>query len=186
MATELLIAELAERAGIAENTARRYVRRFAVFFPARRDGRCLRYPAECAARLARIKALYAQGLTADDIFRLLHQDVAETLHGGTSGAGQVHLPLELPAPVPGLLLKMQELLARLSDAEAVAQEMDTLRSTVGVLWDDYKARHVHVPVGGAGRKDRVRIEALEARVERLEEELRRARRRLAELERERA
>ena len=72
----LTIAELAERAGVAENTARRYVRVFEEFFAGRQDGRAMRYPEVVSPLLSLISSCYREGLAAPDIISRLGAVVA--------------------------------------------------------------------------------------------------------------
>ncbi|EPR44038.1 hypothetical protein dsx2_1966 [Desulfovibrio sp. X2] len=73
------IAELAELAGISENTARRYIRLFEEFFAGRQHGRAMRYAAEAVPLLSSISSSYREGLSTAEIFAQLHGRVAERL-----------------------------------------------------------------------------------------------------------
>jgi DNA-binding transcriptional MerR regulator len=142
------IAELAEEAGVPENTARRYVRLFDEFFGARQFGRTRRYPREAAALLAQIAGFYRQGLGTEEVFARLHGEVGRHLEGAVVAAGG-------------------EIGPSLGErCEVLARDQALVRSTVAILWREYK-RWRAVPGGyealGAGLED-VRRELAEARV----------------------
>lgn len=123
MAEEFLtIAELAERAGVAENTARRYVRVFDEFFIGRQSGRGIRYPEGASPLLSLISSCYRQGLSAPEIITRL---------GGVIAAR------EGGEPVPAE--ERAEVLARLDALEEMRREFSMMRDTVGVLWREHRA-----------------------------------------------
>jgi len=125
MAEELLtIAELAERAGVAENTARRYVRVFEEFFAGRQDGRAMRYPEVVSPLLSLISSCYREGLAAPDIISRL---------GAVVAAREASVrPAEEP-PV------RDETAARLDALEEMRREFAMVRDTVGVLWREHRS-----------------------------------------------
>ncbi|WP_029896516.1 MerR family transcriptional regulator [Desulfohalovibrio reitneri] len=102
-----LISELAELAGLAENTARRYARLFDGHFSGRQSGRVTRYPAEDAELLACIASWYKEGLSTPEVEEKLRS------RGGTG------------RPVGDVDRRLDEVLAELA---AQAGEMEDLRA----------------------------------------------------------
>lgn len=124
MSEELLtIAELAERAGVAENTARRYVRLFEEFFAGRQSGRSVRYPDADSPLLALISSCYREGLAAPEIMTRLEAVAAVR--------GPV-MAQEPPAQTSS------DVDARLAALEELRREFGMMRDTVGVLWREHR------------------------------------------------
>lgn len=71
----LSIAEIADRLGLAENTARRYSNLFSHFLRDRKFGRTTKYTTEALEVISRIAALYNQGLSTEEIKRKLQDEM---------------------------------------------------------------------------------------------------------------
>jgi DNA-binding transcriptional MerR regulator len=73
------IIELAEKTGIAENTARRYVKRFKKFFPNKNFGQTTKYPPDVAKMLLKISSMYYRKLNTQEILEILNKEEIQTL-----------------------------------------------------------------------------------------------------------
>ncbi len=82
MAEEYLtVSEMARRAGLAESTARRYIKNYSEFFSTREEGQRVYYAAEGVQILTEAAKLFNKGLTAGQ--------VRESLAGGFAAAYDV-------------------------------------------------------------------------------------------------
>jgi len=70
----LSIAEIAEKTGIPENTARRYVGKFSDFIQVKSTGRAKKYPPDTIQVVERISQLYQAGKGTDEIYELLSRE----------------------------------------------------------------------------------------------------------------
>lgn len=70
----LSIAEIADKSGIPENTARRYVGKFSDFIQVKSTGRAKKYPPETIGVVERISQLYQGGKSTDEIYELLSRE----------------------------------------------------------------------------------------------------------------
>lgn len=163
MAGDKTISELAEEAGIAENTARRYVRLFDEFFAGRQRGRTMRYPAEAAALLSCISGFYREGLTTPEIFERLHAELAARLQtppSGQTGEDARKASGKTPPAVAAID-------ARLAAHEAALADVGLIRNTLAILWREYR-RWRAVP--GSFDELAAALKALRAEVPRVGEE----------------
>ncbi len=127
----LTIAELADRAGVAENTARRYVRLFEEFFACRPSGRTVRYAGDDSPLLSLISSCYREGLPAPEIAARL-QAVADVRRFALR-TGPREQREERTAE------EGDEAEARLAVLEEMRREFGMVRDTVGILWRERRA-----------------------------------------------
>lgn len=133
-AGEKTIAELAEEIGIAENTARRYVRLFEEFFAGRQRGRTMRYPAEAAALLSCISGFYREGLTTPEIFERLHAELAARLQTPPPRQDGEDAKETAARTLPAVAA----IDARLAAHEAALADVGLIRNTLAILWREYR------------------------------------------------
>lgn len=75
----LSIAEIADKLGLAENTARRYSHLFNDFLQDQKFGRTTKYTAEAIEVISRIAGLYNQGFSTEEIKRKLQDDMPQVV-----------------------------------------------------------------------------------------------------------
>ncbi|MFA5408031.1 MAG: MerR family transcriptional regulator [Bacilli bacterium] len=75
----LTIREVAEASGLPTETSRRYLKQFAEFCPSAREGRRILYDDEVVRAVVRVRALYDQGLSTEEIRAALAQELTPTL-----------------------------------------------------------------------------------------------------------
>lgn len=75
MAEWLLVSEISEKTGIPENTVRRYVTMFSVFFHSKKFGRALKYSPEAVEVVMAISSHYNHKLTTDEIRERLREEL---------------------------------------------------------------------------------------------------------------
>lgn len=137
----LTIGQLAEQAGLPENTARRYASVFRTFFPARLVGRVKKYPMESLGILLRISKLSKQGLATAEITEALQQEYPQTVetnsppdsphHPTTTSSPAILHTLTRIAETLDRLEQHQEDVARLrAEVEHLRHEQDELRKTL--------------------------------------------------------
>jgi len=94
----LTIADIAEKTGIPEPTARRYARAFDEFIRHKKIGRIVRYPEEVVPVFMHIAALYKEGYTTAEIKEMLERERPRTImvtdDDNTITAPQTEFPIE--------------------------------------------------------------------------------------------
>jgi DNA-binding transcriptional MerR regulator len=76
----LTIAEIAEKTGIPENTARRYAAKFSEFLGGRSFGRATKYPPDAMEVINRISQFYQSGKTSDEINEILKRENIQVIN----------------------------------------------------------------------------------------------------------
>lgn len=185
-----LISELARMAGLAENTARRYVKNFPERFPGKVYRRKIRYPLAAVDTLRRIADLRGQGLRTEEVRRRLEEQEPETgeRHAGRKTAGTAARdaspePAGLRAEIELLKIGLAEasgLSGRLAGEQAVLRQ-ETGRLAMDLAEERAKAGHLKGELASA----RDALEHMARDLGRIREENRRLAARLSEMLRER-
>lgn len=133
-----LISELARMAGVAENTARRYVKSFPERFPGKVSRRKIRYPLAAVDTLRRIADLRGQGLGTEEIRRRLEEEQEPEIgerHAGQEPAGTA--ARDASPELAGLCAEIELLKSELVEASGLigrlASEQAVLRQETGRL-----------------------------------------------------
>lgn len=147
----LTTREIAAATDLPIETARRYLRHFADYCPATRDGRRYLYDGDVVQVLLTARAMYLQGRTTDEIRQTLSH----------------HHPTTIPAEV--IAPDLQEVIALLPHIRAVVEgqqlQIDTLAAEVERLREEVKRSEIR-----AARMDEERRE-MNGEVDELREEV---------------
>jgi len=128
----LSVPQVATRAGVSDNTVRRYIGRFPVYFAGKVFDGVMRYPVETAEVVAKISALYQSGSSRGDIEQALTKEFPATHEPTPDSLATTPPPLTAP-----LMARMVEALEGLTDQkrqlEDLARENADLRARVARL-----------------------------------------------------
>lgn len=181
----LTIAEVAQQAGLAESTARRYADLFSDFLPARSYGRARKYPPEAPQVLARVAALYQAGAGTPEVRAQLQREIPRTINVEADEEREEQTNQELGELVPRrgvsavhpqlltILAAQQEMLQQIAGAldklADQAEEIRNLRAQVEALREDreQQARHLEAALE---RRDQLLVERLRAELTKAKEQ----------------
>lgn len=109
----LTVTELANRLGLAENTARRYAKLFDEYISSRKYGRTIKYDPEAIKVMDSVSRLYKEGLGTQEIQERLrgvyplHVDVQQE-------TDKDRLPAT-PTAIPEVVTELKEAIARMTE-----------------------------------------------------------------------
>jgi DNA-binding transcriptional MerR regulator len=124
----LTIAEIAEKLGIAESTARRYAKQFSQFLPSKQIGRTMKYSPQALEILRDTAILFKKGHTSEEVQELLGEKYPQSYDGDL-------VVVEDESTLPADLTNFRELLSQVVKQE-IAVSTEELRAEIEDLRDD--------------------------------------------------